>query len=130
LRGPPLLAPAACRYAGAGTLPRKVPVRKLLAVLLLLAGCGETLPLALQNQSDASMSVIYASKGGKCDPAKPETLAPSERLLAKCDAADLISVTVTTPDGRKCVLSQADVARLVQERKGMKGSFLLPLKAC
>jgi hypothetical protein len=107
-----------------------VSVRKPFFVLLLLAGCGDTLPLALQNQSNAPMTVVYASKDGKCDPARPETLAPSERLLAKCAAADLLSVTVTTAAGGKCVLSPPDIAGLVEERKGMKGSFLLPLKGC
>jgi hypothetical protein len=101
-----------------------------LPVLLLVAGCGDTLPLALQNQSAATMTVDLSSRDAKCDPARPESLAPSERLLVKCAAADLLGVTVAMADGRECVLSPADIARLVQERKGMKGSFLLPLKGC
>ena len=105
-------------------------MRKMLATLLLLAGCGDTLPLAIQNQSDATLTVVYASRSGKCDPAKPETLAPSERLLARCDPGDLLSVTITMADGRKCVLSQADISGRIEERKGMKGSFLLPLTGC
>ena len=105
-------------------------MRRMLAPVLLLAGCGDTLPLALQNQSNAAMTVVYVSRDGKCDPAKPESLAPSERLLVTCAAADLISVSITMADGRRCVLSQADVAARVEERKGMKGSFLLPLAGC
>ena len=105
-------------------------MRRLLVALPLLAGCGDTLPLALQNQSKAAMTVVYASKDGKCDPAGPESLAPSERLLVECAAAELVSVTITTADGGKCVLSQADIAGRVEERQGMKGSFLLPLDGC
>ena len=106
-------------------------MRVLLAIpLLLLPACGDTLPLALQNQAKSSMTVTFASKDGKCDPAKPETLAPSERLLVKCAAADLTAVDVTMADGRKCALAPAEIGRLVQERKGMKGSFLLPLAGC
>ncbi|TFI58251.1 hypothetical protein E2493_10700 [Sphingomonas parva] len=106
-------------------------MRILLALpLVLLAGCNDTLPLALQNQSKASMTVTFTSKDGKCDSAKPESLAPSERLLVKCAAADLTGVDITMADGRNCALTPADISRLVQERKGMKGSFMLPLGGC
>ena len=106
-------------------------MREVLAVaLLLLAGCGESLPLVLQNQSPATLTVDFSSKDGKCDPPGPERLAPSERLLARCAPADLVNVTVTMADGRNCSLSQAQIAGLVEERKGMKGSFLLPIKGC
>ena len=107
-----------------------VPVRKLLVGVLLLAGCGDTLPLALQNQSNEAMTVVHASRDGKCGPGKPERLAPSERLLVTCAAADLVSVTITMADGRRCALTRAEVAARVEERKGMKGSFLLPLEGC
>ena len=119
----------AAKQARPGLL-RMVPVRKMLVVPLLLAGCGDTLPLALQNQSDEAMTVVHASRDGKCGAARPVRLAPSERLLVTCAAADLTSVTITMADGRKCALTQAEVAARVEERKGMRGSFLLPLKGC
>ena len=106
--------------------PRTAPV----IALLLLAGCDNSQPLALQNQSKETMTVDLSSKGAKCDLAKPATLGPSERLLVKCAAADLVSVTMTMPEAGACVLTQADIARLVQERAGIKGSFLLPLAGC
>ena len=112
-------------------MPRSPFARTALLVsLLLLAGCDSSQPLALQNQSKETMTVGLSSKGGKCDLAKPASLGPSERLLVKCAAADLVSVTMTTPEAGECALTQADVARLVQEREGIKGSFLLPLAGC
>jgi len=101
------------------------------APLLLLMGC-DRFPLAIQNQTKAPMTVEYATRAGECDLNKSATLklAPGERFAVRCAPTDLVSVRFSGPDGRKCVLSKADVAHLLREEKGFRGSFLLPLQSC
>ena len=110
----------------------RVPAGILAAVpLLALVGC-DSFPLAIQNQTKTQITVWYATRAGKCDLAKSETLtlAPGDRFAVRCAPTDLVSLSFSGPDGRKCALSEADVARLVQEEKGFKGAFLLPLQGC
>ncbi len=101
------------------------------APLLLLVGC-DSFPLAIQNQTKAPILVEYATQAGKCDLNKSQTLklAPGERFAIRCAPTDLVSVSFSGPDGRKCVLSKRYVARLLREEKGFRGSFLLPLQSC
>ena len=101
------------------------------APLLLLMGC-DSFPLAIQNQTKASITVEYATLAGNCDLNQSATLklAPGERFAVRCAPTDLVSVSFSGPDGRKCVLSKADVAHLVREEKGFRGSFVLPLQSC
>jgi len=101
------------------------------APLLLVVGC-DRFPLAIQNQTKAPIIVEYATQAGKCDLNKSEILklAPGERFAVRCAPTDLVSVRFSGPDGRKCVLSKADVAGPVREEKGFRGSFLLPLRSC
>lgn len=85
------------------------------APLLLLIGC-DSFPLAIQNQTKASMTVEYATRAGKCDLNASATLklAPGERFAVRCAPTDLVSVSFSGSNGRKCVLSKADVTRLVR----------------
>lgn len=107
-------------------------LRALIAVPLLLLVSCDRYPLAIQNQTKAPITVQYKTEEGKCDLNKSTTLelAPGERFAVRCPPTVLVNVSFSGPDGRKCVLSKADVINLMHEEKGFKGSFLLPLRSC
>lgn len=116
---------------GASELRRLSALAPLSIVIVMLAGC-DALPTAFENDTSTPIIVEYATRDGKCDLAKSETLRlkPGEGFVLRCPPEDLISVRFRNSTGQTCSWSQAEVARRMRKNEGYIGSYTLSLRAC